>query len=140
MRIADLRLLAVVCTSQLALGAAVRLARVASIRAATSRCRTLAQRAAGSNAERVVWAIEGVGRRLPRVSTCLTRALAAELLLTTDGAPGHIRIGIRRARSGALESHAWFERNGRILVGQVGADDYLHLVTWNTATASTASR
>ena len=128
MRISDLRLLTVVCATQVMLAAAVRIARVGAVRAATCRCRTLAQRATGANAERTAWAIEAVGRRLPRISTCLTRALAADLLLSTDVAPGHIRIGVRRARSGALESHAWFEHDGRILVGAVGAGDYVHLV------------
>jgi len=139
-RVADLRLLAIVCASQLLFAVLVRLVAVASIRAVASRYRRLAQSAAGASSERTAWAIEGVGRRLPWISTCLTRAIAAELLIATDTAPGQIRIGIRRDACGALESHAWFEQDGRILVGGAGADNYLHLVTWNIGTASTASR
>ena len=128
-RASDFRLLAIVGLTQLVLGAAVRVARVAALAAAIRRQRGRAQWIVGAPDERIAWAIEVVGRRLPGISTCLVRALAADLFLTTAARPGHVRIGVRRTAAGELQSHAWFEREARILVGAAGADDYVQFTT-----------
>ncbi|WP_423787627.1 lasso peptide biosynthesis B2 protein, partial [Klebsiella pneumoniae] len=52
----------------------------------------------------VIWAIEATGRRLPRVSTCLVRAIVAEILLASRNRPLQVRIGIRRAVHGSGRS------------------------------------
>jgi hypothetical protein len=128
-RAADFRLLAVIGLTQLVLGVAVRVARVAPLTVAIARQRARAQGIVGAPDERIAWAIEAVGRRLPGISTCLVRALAADLFLTRADRPGHVRIGVRRTSAGQLQSHAWFERDARILVGAAGADDYVQFTT-----------
>lgn len=86
---------------------------------------------------RVVWALEATGRRLRGASTCLVKALVAEMLLGSIDRPLHVTIGVRR--SGArLESHAWVERDGRVILGDVrrGAADpgasFAPMLTWES--------
>ena len=129
---ADVRLLLAVLVAQVALGGALRAVPMQSLWRAVQRLRITVRRLVPASEERVAWAIEGVGRRLPRISTCLVRALAAELFLGRPDSPGHVRIGVRRSPSGALESHAWFERDGRIIVGGDGAHLYADFATLGT--------
>jgi hypothetical protein len=100
--------------------------------------RPIASPVALATEERVAWAIEAVGRRLPWLSTCLVRALTADLFLSVPGRLSHVRVGVRRSEQGALESHAWFECDGRILVGGAGADSYVQLVTLETTSSRPA--
>lgn len=129
-RISDLRLLAALCAAQVLLAAAVALVAVPVLRASLWRWRTIAQRTVDPRDERIGWLIEAVGRRLPGVSTCLVRALAAELFLADAAHPGRVVIGVRRSPAGELESHAWFEQGDRILVGASGAADYRPIVAF----------
>ena len=133
MTIREARLLSAVLLAQVALGAALRAVPVPWLWRMVQRLRGTVRRVIPASEERVAWAIEGVGRRLPRISTCLVRALAAELFLGGPECPGHVKIGVRRSPSGALESHAWFERDGRIVVGGDGAPNYVDFVTLGTA-------
>ena len=121
--------IAAVLIAQVTIGVALRLFPVASLSRAIESLRSIAARAVRVPEERVAWAIEGVGRRLPWISTCLVRALAADLFLSAPGRTGHVKIGVRRSAGGALQSHAWFEREGRILVGAVGTGAYVHFLT-----------
>jgi hypothetical protein len=68
--------------------------------------------------DRIAWAANAVDTRLPR-STCLTRAMAASLLLTLHGHPTTLRLGVAR-EDGELAAHAWLESNGRIVIGEAG--------------------
>jgi Transglutaminase-like superfamily len=124
-----LALVAAVGVVEVALALALRVFRVTLVRRAVARCRSLARMMVTADDGRVVWAIDAVGGRMPGVSTCLVRALAADLLLAGDEQRGAVRIGVRRTTDGRLESHAWFERDGDILVGRAGAADYLPFVT-----------
>jgi hypothetical protein len=84
---------------------------------------------------RVVWALGARGRWLRGDSTCLGRALVAELLLETIERPLTVVIGVA-AGAGRLRSHAWIERNGRVLLGGDDARrQYLPLIAWNGGTA-----
>jgi hypothetical protein len=121
----DLRLLSTVFVGQVALGVALRVASVRVLSRAIAKSRVAARRMAMAPEERIAWAIEAVGRRLPWISTCLVRALAADLFLGGPNRPGHVKIGVRRSHAGTLESHAWFECDGRIVVGAAGAHDYV---------------
>ena len=70
---------------------------------------------------RVVWAVQGVGRRLPGM-TCLVQALAANAMLARRGVPARVRIGVRRSATptAPLDAHAWLESAaGRVLIGDV---------------------
>ena len=88
-----------------------------------------------SSEERVIWAVGVRGRWLGGDSTCLGRALVAELLLETIEQPLSLVIGVAGGKGG-LRSHAWIERNGHVLVGGDDARrQYVPLIAWNGGTA-----
>jgi hypothetical protein len=126
---ADVALLIGICVVQTVVGTAVRVVPVRVLSRAIARCRVGARRMAMVPEERIAWAIEAVGRRLTWISTCLVRALVADLFLGGAECSGRVKIGVRRSEQGMLESHAWFERDGRILVGAVGVGEYVEFVT-----------
>ena len=107
---------------------------LSAIRTRAARTRRLAQFLVRDSEERIVWAIGATGRRLGPISTCLVRALVAELFLGSPERPLYLAIGVKRTTSGALEAHAWVGRDGRVLVGET-PDAYVPLVGWTTLSA-----
>ena len=79
--------------------------------------------------ERVVWAIKAIDRRIPR-ATCLTQALAAQVLLARCGHPSSLKIGVAKHDPRGFQAHAWLVSGGRILIGGDEADRYTDLTTW----------
>lgn len=67
--------------------------------------------------ENIAWAVNVVGRYVLGDNTCLTQALAAELLLRRRGYRAHTRIGVAKGYKGNLEAHAWVESDGQVVVG-----------------------
>jgi hypothetical protein len=65
--------------------------------------------------DRLAWAVHASARRIPCAS-CLTRALALQLLLGRAGQQSSIQIGIAKDKNGKFEAHAWIEWGGRILL------------------------
>ncbi len=65
--------------------------------------------------------LQAAARRCPVGSTCLTRALAAQLLLRRGGIDSRLCIGVKRDEQRKFEAHAWLERNGEVILG--GSDD-----------------
>jgi hypothetical protein len=126
---ADWWLLAVATAAQLSVAAALRIMPLSAWRVRAGRWRSLAQCLVGGSNQRIVWAIEATGRRLGRASTCLIRALAAELLLDAHEGPMTLTIGVRRTDAGALHAHAWLARDNRVLVGAT-SDEYLPMASW----------
>ena len=126
---ADCRLLAAVAVAQIGAAAALRLMPLLTLRTGINRVRRLGQFFVRGSDERIAWAIEAVGRRLGRLSTCLIRALVAELVLNESRGPVSITIGVKRTAAGTLEAHAWVTRQNRVLVGAT-ADEYVPLATW----------
>ena len=86
--------------------------------------------AARWNGDRLLTAIDATGRRLGSYSTCLVRALVAEILLTDADGPICLVIGVRRGAHCGLESHAWIERDSRVIVGATAGDRYQPIVGW----------
>lgn len=66
---------------------------------------------AALRARRMEWAVDAAGRRLGRLSTCLTRALAAQQLARHEGIYLDVVVGVAVADR-SLEAHAWV-RGGR---------------------------
>jgi len=75
-------------------------------------------------ADRIAWSVESAARYVPR-ATCLTQALAGEVLLRRAGHPAEVRIGVAKDPAGTLEAHAWVESGGRVVIG----DHDLHRFT-----------
>jgi len=67
--------------------------------------------------QRVVGAVERASRRLGL--TCLPRALTAHALLARRGIQTNIRIGVTRTPGSPLEAHAWVERDGAVVMGEL---------------------
>ena len=91
-----------VAIAQIGVAAALRAMPLSALRTGGSRLRPLGQFFVRGSDERIAWAIEAAGRRLGRLSTCLTRALVAELVLNARRAGQTARSessGRRRARS-----------------------------------------
>lgn len=78
---------------------------------------------------KVVWAVETAGRGIPRFSTCLTLALASQVLLGRRGHPALVLIGVVGGGGSDLEAHAWVQSGGKVLVGGTGIERYTILAT-----------
>ena len=66
----------------------------------------------------VVWAVDAVSRRVPGAS-CLTQAVAAQLLLHRQGYDSELCLGVG-GTDARFTAHAWVERRGRVLIGGEG--------------------
>lgn len=80
-------------------------------------------------ADTVVWAVEAAARHMPGFNTCLTKALAAQVLLSRRGRPTLLRIGVVRSAEGKFEAHAWVESEGRVVIGGYELERYTPLAT-----------
>jgi hypothetical protein len=78
---------------------------------------TQRQAADRASVSQVVWAVTVVSRYFPKVRTCLTQALAMQVLLGRRGHPTHLHIGVVRNEGGQLQAHAWVESGERIITG-----------------------
>jgi Transglutaminase-like superfamily len=124
----DWRLLAALAAAQVIVAAALRTMPLPALRARGGRVRRLARALVRGADERIVWAIEATGRRLGRLSSCLVRALVAEVVLDSNDGPVHLTIGVKRTGD-ALEAHAWVTQQNHILIGAT-SDQFIPLVTW----------
>lgn len=82
-----------------------------------------------SRPARIAWALNAVARVVPG-RTCLTDALAADVMLCRRGYPSSLRIGVKKRTGGAapLEAHAWVESDGSIVAGELDTlDEYWRL-------------
>jgi hypothetical protein len=64
----------------------------------------------------VTWAIRVAARRVPGAS-CLTQALAGQILLGYYGHVSEICVGVARDGRQSLRAHAWVEVDGDVLIG-----------------------
>ena len=85
---------------------------------------------AGGSPEHAVWMVKTAARFVPG-ATCLTQALATDILYAFQGEAAEIRFGVSRgvARSAAhLEAHAWVESRGKIILGAPEAGKFTPLL------------
>lgn len=64
----------------------------------------------------VVWAVRRAASAVPFAS-CLTQALAAQIMLARRRCPTTLHVGVKRDVNGTFGAHAWLESNGRLLLG-----------------------
>jgi hypothetical protein len=72
------------------------------------------------------WSVEAVGRRIPGMR-CLSRALAAEVILRRAGGDPQLCFGVVHDVRGGIEAHAWVEDAGDIVVGRQDRDRFTQL-------------
>jgi hypothetical protein len=70
--------------------------------------------------ERVRWAVNAMGRRIPR-TMCLCEALTGYGMLRRRGYDAALRIGVRHGTVIALDAHAWVECDGAVVLGVMPA-------------------
>ena len=128
--VTDWKLLLGVASAQIVAAAAVRLMPASVLGRNVARLRPIVQLAVRGPEHRVIWATHATGRRLGRVSSCLVRALVADLVIE-ETASRTLTIGVRRTAAGALEAHAWLARGDRVLIGAT-REEYAPLVEWDT--------
>lgn len=63
--------------------------------------------------ERVLRAVQAIARRVPR-ATCLTRAMAARVMLARHGHETTLRFGVAK-EEGRVAAHAWLEKDGAVI-------------------------
>jgi hypothetical protein len=80
---------------------------------------------------RRIWAVRAAIHYVPQ-ATCLTQALAAQVLLGLGGIPACVRIGVAKRKEGKLEAHAWLESSGKVLLGGSDAGQYVPLLALST--------
>ena len=68
--------------------------------------------------QRIAWAVRAASKGVPH-ATCLTQALAAQVLFVRHQYAVDLRIGVAKGEAGGLEAHAWLEHGGRVVVGNV---------------------
>lgn len=68
----------------------------------------------------VVWSIDAVSRRMWWAATCLTRALAAQVMLERSGMNTCLKIGVNMDDKRELHAHAWLEAEGQVVIGGDG--------------------
>ena len=118
---------------QVTVAIGLRLTPLAVLRKTGLRLRPLVWALLPGSEDRVIWAIEASGRRLPGLGTCLVRALVGEMRLSSPQRALSLVIGVKRAASGALQSHAWLRDRDRVLIGGPLDDSLSPLVQWDSA-------
>lgn len=66
----------------------------------------------------VVWAVVAAGRRMPLVSTCLTRSLAGHLMLRRRHLASQVHLGVARDGRGRTVFHSWLTCGARVVLGE----------------------
>ena len=70
--------------------------------------------------ERLAWMIESLGYAFPRILKCLPLALSGFVLLRNKGWDVTLKIGTQRGVNDSnLRAHAWLEKDGTILIGNL---------------------
>jgi hypothetical protein len=65
---------------------------------------------------RYMWAVRSTARFVPAAS-CLTQAIAAQVLLAHHGEKTCLRIGVAKDEKGQFKAHAWIESQDRVVIG-----------------------
>jgi Transglutaminase-like superfamily len=76
----------------------------------------------------LLWAVKSVSRYLPG-STCLTQALAAQVLLAQSGYQSMVEIGVAKSAQ-CFEAHAWLVCGNQVVLGGPSVDRYTSLLAW----------
>jgi len=82
----------------------------------------------GDSVDKVVWAVTTASRYFP-AATCLTQALAAQVMLTGSGYPFRVEIGVSK-KEDVFAAHAWLVYDGRVVLGGPDVDCYTPLMAW----------
>jgi hypothetical protein len=85
---------------------------------------------------RCAWAVRASSRYVP-AATCLTQALAAQMLLAESGYDSRVEIGVSKDEQRRFRAHAWVVCGEEIVIGGAEADRYIPLAAWDTTIGRT---
>ena len=92
----------------------------------------LQQKADRFCADRVARAVAVASHHVPAVGnpaeTCLTQALATQVLLTRRGHQTSLQIGVARGEENQFQAHAWLECGGKVVIGGSELERYTRIV------------
>jgi len=82
-------------------------------------------------AQRIIWAVVTASRYIPK-ATCLTQALAGQVLLARYGYESNLHLGVQNDAGGTLGAHAWLEREGQVVIGGLGLSGFTPLTVFGS--------
>ena len=91
--------------------------------------RAAVQQNEGFSVDQLSRAVSAASRFLPQTS-CLTQAVALQILLKRSGFQSKLRIGVAK-NNGAFESHAWVENQGQVVIGDFEVQRYTPILDWD---------
>jgi hypothetical protein len=93
--------------------------------------KTIVRRAAPMHsAACCAWAVRAASRYVPG-ATCLTQALAAQMLLAESGYDSRIEIGVAKDEQRRFRAHAWVLCGEEIVIGADEAYRYVPVAAWD---------
>ena len=123
-RVSDWRLVSAAALAQVVTAVALRVMSLDTLIKVAGRGRPIVGWLLRGPESRVVWAIMATSRRLGSFSTCLVRALVAELALSSPQRPLQVRMGVRWSGN-VLDGHAWLVDGERVLLGGPVSDEFV---------------
>jgi Transglutaminase-like superfamily len=87
------------------------------------------RRFAGEEVAWVAWAIETLGTKSWMRTSCLSRSLAAQIMLRRRGIVSRVCLGVAGGAE-ALAAHAWVEVGGDVVVGGMEARLFTRLAAY----------
>ncbi|MFC6875364.1 lasso peptide biosynthesis B2 protein [Halobellus marinus] len=83
--------------------------------------------------DQITWAVTSANTVLPGSGTCLSQAIVGATLLAAHGFPATVRLGVANPET-AFEAHAWVEREGTVVVGDLtDLDRYRRISSWTVS-------
>ena len=76
--------------------------------------------------EQFIWAVRATSCYVPR-ATCLTQAMAAQILLLRAGYDPKVKIGVAKNEKKLFEAHAWLVLGDQVLIGGTEVERYTAL-------------
>lgn len=92
--------------------------------------------------DRLIYAVVTTSQYVPG-ATCLTQALAAQILVSRYGYATRLNIGVAKVAPGPFEAHAWLEYDGVVILGGEDTNRYTPLLAMENdleTTCATNSR
>jgi hypothetical protein len=80
-----------------------------------------------AEADKIAWSVARAARCVP-AATCLTQALAAQIMLSRRGFRARVHIGVAKDKNQQFIAHAWIESHGRVILGGSEAGRYTRLL------------
>jgi len=77
-------------------------------------------------AKKVSWGVRTVSQFVPS-ATCLAQALTLKALLSREGIPSDLAIGVARGDESGIAAHAWVEIDRIVIIGGEERDRYTKL-------------